>query len=95
MVDEYEDTTAAQRSILQKLATENPNHLYAEDARVCGGCGGTPDPQAGTVLVLDEEFRNPTVRFWKCSNERAQAQAVAREVEHLLSEGTSPARSAC
>ena len=29
------------------------------------------------------------MRFWRCSNERAQAQAVAREVEHLLATGTA------
>lgn len=37
MVDEYEDTTSAQRAILAKLATENPNHLYAEDASPATG----------------------------------------------------------
>ena len=27
------------------------------------------------------------VRFWRCENDRAQAQAVAREIEHLLAAG--------
>ena len=27
------------------------------------------------------------VRFWRCANERAEAQAVAREIEHLLASG--------
>src|SRR5680860_145971 len=31
MVDELEDTTAAQRSILASLREDNPNHLYALD----------------------------------------------------------------
>jgi len=84
MVDEYEETTKAQRAILQKLSTENPNHLYAEEAASAG------DPQS-SALVLEEVFRKPTVRHWRCTNERAQAQAVAREVEHLLANGTSPA----
>ncbi len=84
MVDEYEETTKAQRAILQKLSTENPNHLYAEDAPSPG-----QDPQS-SVLVLEKVFREPTVRLWRCTNERAQAQAVAREAEHLLSAGTSP-----
>ncbi|HEV7399000.1 MAG TPA: ATP-dependent DNA helicase, partial [Solirubrobacterales bacterium] len=80
MVDELEDATTAQRAILAKLASENPNHLYAE--------GASPaDPGA---LVLEEVFRKPTIRLWRCTNERAQAQAVAREVEHLLVGGTSP-----
>ena len=30
------------------------------------------------------------MRFWSCANERAQAQAVAREVEHLLAGGADP-----
>jgi DNA helicase II / ATP-dependent DNA helicase PcrA len=84
MVDEYEDTTAAQRSILSKLAAENPNHLYAENA---------PFPQQDSqpsVLALEQVFRDPTVRHWRCTNERAQAQAVAREAEHLLAGGAPP-----
>ena len=33
-------------------------------------------------------FAGPGVtRFWRCANERAQAQAVAREIEHLLAAG--------
>ncbi|HEY5709158.1 MAG TPA: ATP-dependent DNA helicase [Solirubrobacterales bacterium] len=102
MVDEHEDTTAAQRAILKKLSTENPNHLYAEDVSSAGGVGGggsrttvdrpqaplppRQDPRPET-LVLEKVFRKPTVRRWLCTNERAQAQAVAREVEHLLAGG--------
>jgi DNA helicase II / ATP-dependent DNA helicase PcrA len=105
MVDELEDTTTAQRSILKKLSIDNPNHLYAEDVSSAGGVGEggsrtvltrpqapphpRQDPQP-SVLVLEEVFRKPTVRHWRCTNERAQAQAVAREVEHLLVAGTSP-----
>jgi DNA helicase-2/ATP-dependent DNA helicase PcrA len=105
MVDEYEDATTAQRAILRKLATENPNHLYAENAPPAGGVGEggsrtvltrpqalphpRQDPQPG-ALILEKVFRKPTVRHWRCSNERAQAQAVARETEHLLAGGSSP-----
>jgi DNA helicase-2/ATP-dependent DNA helicase PcrA len=85
MVDEYEDTTPAQRAILSKLATENANHLYTENTSSAGGV----DPQPSR-LVLKEVFREPTVRRWRCTNERAQAQAVARETEHLLAGGVSP-----
>jgi DNA helicase-2/ATP-dependent DNA helicase PcrA len=31
-----------------------------------------------------------TIRFWRCSTAQAEAQAVAREVEHLISEGATP-----
>ncbi len=105
MVDELEDTTAAQRAVLSRLSTENPNHLYTENVSPAGGVGGggsrtvltrpqapphpRQDPQP-SVLVLEEVFRDPKVRLWRCTNERAQAQAVAREVEHLLVSGTPP-----
>ena len=80
MVDEYEDTTAAQRAILKKLSTENPNHLYADGS-------AAELPSDGRVVELEEVFRRPATRRWVCANERAQAQAVAREVEHLLAGG--------
>jgi DNA helicase-2/ATP-dependent DNA helicase PcrA len=96
MVDELEATTRSQRAILEALAGENPNHLYALEEE-------SADPDAspsawfdglfpqGDAIALQHRFREPTVRFWKCANERAQAQAVAREVEHLLAGGASPA----
>jgi len=83
MADEYEDTTPAQRAVLTKLAEDNANHLYAETAPSAGGT----EPN---VLVLEDVFRAPGVRRWRCTNERAQAQAIAREVERLLADGTSP-----
>ena len=39
--------------------------------------------------------REIPVRFWRCSNDRAQAQAVAREVEHLLAAGEVRPRRVC
>jgi DNA helicase-2/ATP-dependent DNA helicase PcrA len=91
MVDELEDTTPAQRSILAALATENPSHVYALEADAADLGGWFRDLHSqGDVVVLERRFREPRVRFWRCDNERAQAQAAAREVEHLLSAGTSP-----
>ncbi|HKT82775.1 MAG TPA: ATP-dependent helicase, partial [Solirubrobacterales bacterium] len=92
MVDEHEDATASQRSILSKLAQEVPNHLYAENASARAGATSLPARQDAqpSVLVLERVFRDPEVRFWHCDNERAQAQAVAREAEHLIAGGTSP-----
>jgi len=124
MVDELEDTTPAQRSVLAALALENPNHLYAleEGAPAAPPTGpvaaGDPPPPAvaeassgvvppaappagaaawyrdlhpdGDVVMLEQRFRDPAVRLWRSANERAQAQAAAREVEHLLAGGTSP-----
>jgi superfamily I DNA/RNA helicase/RecB family exonuclease len=107
MVDELEDTTAAQRTVLRELRAENPNHLYTEGLSTAGpvAAGDPPPPpvaeaSSGAVppatppavetLVLHEVFRTPSVRRWRCTNERAQAQAVAREAEHLIAGGASP-----
>jgi DNA helicase II / ATP-dependent DNA helicase PcrA len=57
MVDEYEDTTSAQRAVLASLATENPNHLYAEGASPVGGVG-----EAGSRTVLTRPQAPPTLR---------------------------------
>jgi DNA helicase II / ATP-dependent DNA helicase PcrA len=45
---------------------------------------------SGEIVELASQFRDPPVRFWRCTNERAQAQAVAREAEHLIASGTPP-----
>jgi DNA helicase-2/ATP-dependent DNA helicase PcrA len=91
MVDELEDTTTAQRALLASLAGENPNHLYALEptAADLGGWYRELHPE-GDVIRLEHLYRDPEIRFWRCANERAQAQAVAREVEVLLSRGTRP-----
>jgi DNA helicase-2/ATP-dependent DNA helicase PcrA len=90
MVDELEDMTTAQRAILASLAEDNPNHLYAlEGEGPSAGWFRELHPQ-GDAIALDRQFRDPPVRFWRCANERAQAQAVAREAEHLLAGGTAP-----
>ncbi|HSR93926.1 MAG TPA: ATP-dependent DNA helicase [Solirubrobacterales bacterium] len=50
-----------------------------------------PDaPSSSPSIRLSHQFRDPETKFWRCSNERAQAQAVAREAEHLLAGGTAP-----
>ncbi len=122
MVDELEEATLAQRQILESLAGDNPNHLYALEhadppAGPEGGRTGSPRTDAparpqdspsvhahapaawfrdlhpdGDVVVLEHRFREPNLRFWKCGNERAQSQAVAREIEHLVAGGADPER---
>ncbi|MGE5282713.1 MAG: ATP-dependent helicase [Chloroflexota bacterium] len=82
MVDEFEDATAAQRAVLRELSASNPNHVYAGES--------TAGPVAEETLVLEKVFRTPSVRRWYCSNERAQAQAVVREAEHLIAGGVAP-----
>jgi DNA helicase II / ATP-dependent DNA helicase PcrA len=91
MVDELEDATHAQRAILVALAADNPNHVYALEAAnepAQEGWFRQLHPQ-GEIVGLEERHRKPAVQFWRCANERAQAQAVAREAEHLLTGGAS------
>ncbi len=92
LVDELEDTTVAQRALLAALAAESPSHVYALEPTAAAELGSWyrevhPD---GDVIRLEHLFRDPEIRFWRCANERAQAQAVAREVETLLSRGIRP-----
>ena len=42
----------------------------------------------GELIALEQRFRQPRIRFWRCTNARAQAQATAREIEHLLAAGS-------
>jgi superfamily I DNA/RNA helicase/RecB family exonuclease len=86
MVDELEDTTPAQRAILAALAEENQNHLYALEEKSEWALSIHPDAE---IVELTRQFRDPPMRFWKCANERAQAQAVAREAEHLIATGVA------
>jgi DNA helicase-2/ATP-dependent DNA helicase PcrA len=90
MVDELEESTAAQRALIEGLAGDNPNQMFVLEAT------GSEDLEdwyrslhpGGEVVTLERRFREPKLRFWKSANERAQAQATAREVEHLLAGGT-------
>jgi len=86
MVDEFEDTTAPQRTLLGFLRIENSNHLYAVE----GESPGVSDTSPLLTVQLTNRFREPNIRFWRCTNERAQAQAVAREAEHLIAGGVAP-----
>jgi DNA helicase-2/ATP-dependent DNA helicase PcrA len=94
MVDELEETTPAQRAVLESLAADNPNQLVALEIDAGGGSGAAEAwfdeiHQTGERILLEDRFRDPQLGFWRCTNERAQAQAVARAVEHLVAAGTA------
>jgi DNA helicase-2/ATP-dependent DNA helicase PcrA len=97
MVDELEESTPAQRALLEGLAGDNQNQLFVLEARADGTSADDAGLEAwyrdlhpdGDAMVLEHRFREPKLRFWKCANERAQAQATAREVEHLLAGGAA------
>jgi DNA helicase-2/ATP-dependent DNA helicase PcrA len=118
MVDELEEATAAQLAVLESLAADNPNQVFALEQEGTGDArmhyfphggknvegGGEWAAEAhpggeewfakahpgGEQILLTERFRDPRLGFWRCANERAQAQAAARAVEELVAEGTAP-----
>ncbi|MGN6585978.1 MAG: UvrD-helicase domain-containing protein, partial [Solirubrobacterales bacterium] len=93
MVDELEEATPAQRAVVESLAADNPNQVFAAEGVAEGSEAGQwyaglfPD---GERILLEERFRDPQLGFWRCANERAQAQATARAVEHLVAAGAAP-----
>jgi DNA helicase-2/ATP-dependent DNA helicase PcrA len=91
MVDELEESTPAQRALLEGLAGDNPNQMFALEHEGDSGLEAWYRDlhPGGDAVVLERRFREPKLRFWKCANERAQAQTAAREVEHLLAGGAA------
>ncbi len=90
MVDELEEATRAQRTLLESLAAENPNQVFALEDDSSAELWFRDLHPEGEVVVLEHRFRQPERGFWSCANERAQAQAVARAAEQLLTGGTAP-----
>ncbi|MGE5283304.1 MAG: UvrD-helicase domain-containing protein, partial [Chloroflexota bacterium] len=89
LVDELEEATPAQRAILATLASERGGRVYAAEAGEAASWFEATHG-AGEIVPLEQQFRQPELRFWRCANERAEAQAVAREVERLLAAGSEP-----
>jgi len=93
MVDELEEATPAQLAVVESLAADNPNQVFATEEAAERSealpwfARQFPD---GERIELTERFRDPQLSFWACTNERAQAQATARAVEHLVAGGTTP-----
>ncbi|HKH64516.1 MAG TPA: ATP-dependent helicase, partial [Solirubrobacterales bacterium] len=93
MVDELEEATPAQLAVLESLAPDNPSQVFALEsgAEVTAAEGWFDGVHPGAArILLEQRFREPKLGFWRCSNERAQAQAVARAVEQLGAAGTPP-----
>jgi len=94
MVDELEETTPAQRAVLESLAAEDTNQVVALEIDAGEGSAAAEAwfdqvHPGGERILLEDRFRDPKLSFWRCTNERAQAQAVAREVEHLVAAGAA------
>ena len=104
-VDELEDAGAAHRALVGSLVGHRNVVCACDPAQAIRryrGAGETAlaafraaSPDA-VEIELGASLREPaTVRFWRCANDRAQAQAVAREVEHLLAGGAARPEAIC
>jgi DNA helicase II / ATP-dependent DNA helicase PcrA len=105
LADELEDAGIAHRAMLDAVAAHG-NLICACDpdqaTRRFRGAGVAAlqafrEAHPGAAEIeLSGSLRAPGVtRFWACENDRAQAQAVAREIEHLLAAGEVPAERIC
>ncbi|MEX2413559.1 MAG: ATP-dependent DNA helicase [Thermoleophilaceae bacterium] len=99
LVDEYEELSFAEGALLRLLCEEHGQLTAAGDDAQCLRASAHPGnlskftrefPEA-TVVRLEEPLRRAgAVRFWRCASERAQAQAVAAEIERLIAAGSEP-----
>ena len=78
----------------EHVTLDRPLRFGPDVARAAGavtrlGEDGAPD--AGDPVEGPESW----VRFWRCTSERAEAQAAAREIEHLLAAGEVRPEAVC
>jgi len=97
LADELEDAGVAHRAVLERAGAHRNLACAGDPAQATRRFRGAGQaaldafrathPDAAEI-DLGESLRTPGVtRFWRCENERAQAQAAAREIEHLLAAG--------
>ena len=103
LVDDLEDLTPAQVRLLGLLG-DDVTATMADRERATGTiveldrslrCRERILVAAGAVAPpVPAGEPGGDVRFWRCANERAQAQSVAADVARLLREGTAPGQIA-
>jgi DNA helicase II / ATP-dependent DNA helicase PcrA len=72
--------SAAVSALAQGAPAGARDEVAVQAAEPAASVAPEPDASAGAA-------EEASVRFWRCSGERAQAQAAAREIEHLLAAG--------
>ena len=105
LADELEDAGAAHRRMLDRLAIDGDLVCAGDPEQATRRFRGAGEaaleafraahPQLAEI-ELGASLREPeTTRFWRCENDRAQAQAVAREIEQLLAAGEVRPEAIC
>jgi superfamily I DNA/RNA helicase/RecB family exonuclease len=97
LVDELEDSGLARRELISAIGAHRNVAAASDHEQAVRRFRGAGEGALGAAratwpdaveIDLGGPLRDPeTVRFWRAENDRAQAQAVAREVEHLLAAG--------
>ncbi len=105
LADELEDAGLAHRTVLAALAPHRNVVLACDPAQATRRFRGAGEAVQAALrrqypdaveVELEAPLRDPgSVRFWRCENDRAQAQAVAREIEHLLAGGEVRSERIC
>lgn len=97
IVEEVEALTPVQWSLLTLLGAGSETLLATLDPDALTDRNAQPLARLATVkprveiLTAESTYRAPgRVRFWRGRNERAQAQAAAREIEQILAGGGNP-----
>ena len=98
LADELEDAGARPPAVLEAIAVARQPRLRRRSRRRRRAASAAParrrwrrfapPTRDAPRSTSAQSLREPGVtRFWRCENDRAQAQAVAREIEHLLAAG--------
>jgi DNA helicase-2/ATP-dependent DNA helicase PcrA len=106
LVDDFQDASLAVTRLIELLTAEHHQLVVAADEHqaIDRKEGEAPDlalerfrtlhPEAREVS-LPVSFRHPDLGFWRCANERTQAQSVAGDIERLIGrQGIAPERIA-
>lgn len=88
ITDDSDDLGAgwARRSVadLEEISLEGCHRHGGEIARAASAAADVESPESGAAGSSND---HESVTFWVCENQRAEAQAAAREIETLLSNG--------
>jgi DNA helicase II / ATP-dependent DNA helicase PcrA len=80
-------------SELPGLQTVRLECSFRSSARIMRAAEAVVAPLADRIpkpMVADPDRPDGDVRFWRCANERSQAQGVAAEIERLVRAGVAP-----
>jgi superfamily I DNA/RNA helicase/RecB family exonuclease len=81
----------------EQVVLDRPLRFGPSIARAAAAVAGLAqgEPIGAGEELTGEDSDEARVRFWRCGDERAEAQAAAREIEHLLAAGEVRPEAVC